>query len=165
MTLSRLRRCKMSNAWMIRVGYALALVSCLPGAMAQKAAAPAGRSGEQVYDSVCSACHGSGVAGAPKFKDAQAWKPLVGEGQAVLTGHAWVGVRAMPQKGGNPDLKLAEFSRAVAYMARGAGGDWTDPDAAMLRKIAREAEERLEKTIRDAQKMKRELHELGEKPR
>lgn len=123
------------------------------------------KSGEQVYEGVCAACHGSGVAGAPKFKDAQAWKPLIEEGQPVLSAHAWVGVRAMPQKGGNPDLKLAEFARAVAYMARGAGGDWADPDAAMLRKIAREAEERLEKAIRDAKKMKHELHEMGEKPR
>lgn len=131
----------------------------------QKAAPPAAKSGQQVYEGVCQACHGTGVAGAPKFKDASAWKPLIEEGQPVLTAHAWVGVRAMPQKGGNPDLKLAEFSRAVAYMARSAGGDWADPDAAMMRKIAREAEERLEKTIRDAQKMKRELHELGEKPR
>jgi len=131
----------------------------------QKAVAPAAKSGQQVYEGVCQACHGNGVAGAPKFNDALAWKPLTEEGQPELTAHAWVGVRAMPQKGGNPDLKLAEFSRAVAYMARSAGGDWADPDAAMLRKIAREAEERLEKTIRDAQKMKRELHEMGEKPR
>jgi len=131
----------------------------------KKSTATPAKSGEQVYEGVCQACHGSGVAGAPKFKDAVAWKPLIEEGQPVLTAHAWVGVRAMPQKGGNPDLKLAEFSRAVAYMARGAGGDWADPDAAMMRKIAKEAEDRLEKTIRDAQKMKRELHEMGEKPR
>ena len=144
----------------------LALSAACMTSWAQKPpAAAAAKSGEQVYEGVCVACHGSGVAGAPKLKDAQAWKPLIEEGQPVLTAHAWVGVRAMPQKGGSPDLKLSEFSRAVAYMARSAGGNWADPDAAMLRKIAREAEERLEKTIRDAQKMKRELHEMGEKPR
>ena len=46
------------------------------------------RTGEQVYRQTCVACHESGVAHAPKFKDAQAWAPLIQEGQAVLTGHA-----------------------------------------------------------------------------
>ncbi|WP_300078271.1 c-type cytochrome [Giesbergeria sp.] len=52
--------------------------------------------GQQVYQSVCIACHDTGVAHAPKFGDRSAWEPLVAEGQSVLTGHAWVGVRAMP---------------------------------------------------------------------
>jgi len=147
------------------IGLLALSAACMTGWAQKPPASAAAQSGEQVYESVCAACHGSGVAGAPKLKDAQAWKPLIAEGQPVLTAHAWVGVRAMPQKGGKADLKLLEFSRAVAFMARSAGGDWADPDAAMLRKIARQAEERLEKTIRDAQKMKRELHEMGEKPR
>lgn len=134
-----------------------------PAPARAQAATPAAKTGEQVYLATCAACHGSGVAGAPKFKDAAAWKPLIEEGQAVLTGHAWVGVRAMPPKGGSSDLKLPEFARAVAYMARSAGGAWADPDRNTLRQIAKEAESRLEKTIRDAQQMKRELHEMGER--
>jgi len=57
------------------------------------------KSGEQVYKTVCVACHESGVAHAPKFGDRAAWAPLIAEGQHVLTGHAWVGVRAMPGSG------------------------------------------------------------------
>lgn len=118
------------------------------------------KSGEQVYKDVCSACHGTGVAHAPKFKDKEAWAPLIAEGQDVLTSHAWVGVRAMPARGGNPELKFVEFARATAYMASNAGGDWKDPDSTMMRKIMREAEKRLDKSINDAKAMKKELHRL-----
>lgn len=101
------------------------------------------KSGEQVYKEVCSVCHVAGVANAPKFGDKTAWTPLIAEGQAVLTAHAWVGVRGMPARGGNPNLVLEEFSRATAYMARAAGGTWKDPDAKMLASIQAEEKKRL----------------------
>lgn len=44
----------------------------------------------------------------------------------------------MPPKGGRADLSLEEFARATAWMARSAGVDWTDPDAAMLEAIRKE---------------------------
>ena len=109
---------------------------------AQAAQAP--RSGEQVYKEVCFACHATGVDKAPKFGERTAWAPLIKEGQHVLTAHAWVGVRGMPPKGGRPDLALEEFARGVAYMARAAGGDWKDPDAAMLARIRAEEKKRIE---------------------
>lgn len=119
------------------------------------------KSGEQVYNEVCFACHSTGVANAPKFKDKAAWAPLIAEGQAVLTSHAWVGVRAMPAKGGNPELRLEEFARGVAWMTRNAGSDWQDPDARMMRAITKEAEKRLDHAIREAQAMKKELQRLN----
>ena len=102
------------------------------------------KSGEQVYKETCFACHASGVEKAPKFGDRQAWEPLIKEGQHVLTAHAWVGVRAMPARGGKADLTLEEFARAAAYMARAAGGDWKDPDAALLNRIRAEEKKRIE---------------------
>jgi cytochrome c5 len=117
----------------------LALAAVGPGAQAQTP-----RSGEQVYAQTCSVCHAQGVANAPKLGDRKAWTPLIGEGQHVLTAHAWVGVRAMPPKGGRDDLTLEEFARAAAYMARAAGGDWKDPDAKMLDRIRREEKKRRE---------------------
>jgi len=120
------------------------------------------KSGEEVYKGVCSACHAKGVAHAPKFKDRKAWQPLIAEGQAVLTGHAWIGVRAMPAKGGNPDLTLVEFARAVAFMTRHAGSDWKDPDPALMRKIMVESEKRLDVAIEEAKMMKLELHKLSQ---
>ena len=111
-------------------------------AMALTHVHPAGaqtlQTGEQVYKQTCVACHGSGVANAPKFGDRKAWAPLIAEGQPVLTAHAWVGVRAMPPKGGRADLSLEEFAGAVAFMSRGAGGKWQAPDARMMEKIRHE---------------------------
>ena len=123
------------------------------------------RAGEQVYQQVCIACHDSGVAHSPKLGDKEAWAPLIEEGQGILTAHAWVGVRAMPAKGGDPDLMLEEFARAVAWMARGVGADWQDPDVRMMRTIRKEAEKRLDVDIRERQKMRAELHRLNERAR
>lgn len=106
------------------------------------ALASEGRTGEQVYKAVCMACHGSGVEKAPKLGDRKAWAPLIREGQHVLTAHAWVGVRGMPPRGGQPDLSLEAFARATAYMARSAGGNWQDPDPGMLARIRAEARKR-----------------------
>ena len=114
-------------------------------------------SGEQVYRQVCAACHATGVAGAPTLGDTKAWKPLIEEGQHVLTAHAFVGVRAMPPQGGKDDLSLEDFSRAVAWMARNSGGDWKDPDAAMVRKIRKEARDRLDSEIRKMQALRKNL--------
>ncbi|MGH8617627.1 MAG: c-type cytochrome [Burkholderiales bacterium] len=118
----------------------LALGCCMTTA---HAASPVeGKSGAQVHKEVCMACHGTGLIGAPKFGDKAAWAPLLAEGQAVLTAHAWVGVRQMPPQGGDSNLTLNEFARATAFMARAAGGDWKDPDAKMLNQIRLEEQKR-----------------------
>lgn len=95
--------------------------------------------GDKVYREVCSACHSTKFDKAPQLGDRSAWAPLLKEGQAVLTAHAWVGVRNMPPKGGKNDLSLERFARAVAYMARQSGGNWKNPDKAMLARIRAEA--------------------------
>ena len=109
-------------------------------------------SGEKVYQQFCAACHATGVAGAPKAGDQAAWKPLLAEGQATLTGHGWVGVRAMPAQGGATALSLEAFSRAVAWMARQSGGNWPDPDASTLQAIRKEAQLQLKKDMAAKQK-------------
>ena len=103
-----------------------------------------GRSGEAVYQEICRHCHETGVAGAPSKGDHKAWRPLIKEGQAVLTAHAWVGIRAMPPRGGHPDLSLEEFSRAVADMASASGGTWQDPSASapLMKRIRQEIDKR-----------------------
>lgn len=86
-----------------------------------------GRSGKEVYDTVCTACHATGVLEAPKFGDAKRWKPLIAEGQRSLTRAAIKGVRQMPPRGGNPGLSDREIERAVVFMANAAGGSFKDP--------------------------------------
>jgi len=93
------------------------------------AAGGAAKTGEEVYQSTCVACHGAGVAGAPKVGDANAWRKLLAEGQTKLVADAMKGVRGMPPKGGNPDLSNYEFERAVVFMANKSGGSFKEPAA------------------------------------
>ena len=85
-------------------------------------------SGEELYKSTCSACHGAGVAGAPNFGDASAWAPRLKAGYDTVVGHALHGLNAMPAKGGNPDLDDVEVARAVVYMANNSGGSFKEPE-------------------------------------
>jgi cytochrome c5 len=77
-------------------------------------------SGPQVYNEACIACHGSGIAGAPKLGDAAAWSPRIAQGSATLHEHAINGYAGsagyMPPKGGRLDLSDQEISGAVDYM-------------------------------------------------
>lgn len=96
---------------------AAAPAATAPAPAAAAAAAPAAaRSGEQVFQAACVACHGAGIAGAPKVGDAAAWKPRLAQGKPTLYTHALKGIRAMPAKGGNPSLPDAEVTAAVDYM-------------------------------------------------
>jgi len=85
--------------------------------------------GERVYGQVCKTCHEGGLAGAPKFGDKAAWGKVIAQGQTTATEHAINGIRAMPAKGGNPDLENVEVERAVAFMANKAGANWIEPAA------------------------------------
>jgi cytochrome c5 len=80
------------------------------------AAAPAARTGKEIYETVCQACHTTGVSGAPKFGDAT-WLSLEKkEGAKELTRDAMKGKKAMPPKGGCADCTEAEIKAAVQYM-------------------------------------------------
>lgn len=105
-------------------------------------AAASAQSGENTYKQVCVSCHGSGVLNAPKFGDKAKWAPLIAEGQVTLTAHAYVGVRAMPPKGGNPNLTVEAFSDALVYIVNNSGGKWTSPDVKTVAAINKEIEER-----------------------
>jgi len=87
-------------------------------------AAPAVLTGEQVYTTTCSACHGAGVAGAPKFADKAAWAPRLLQGAAVLHKHALEGFQGksgvMPAKGGRIDLADQSIVNGVDYMVNAA---------------------------------------------
>ena len=74
------------------------------------------RDGATVYNSTCMACHGSGVAGAPKAGDKAAWAPRIAMGTATLIKSVTDGKGAMPPKGGGADLTDAEIMAAVAHL-------------------------------------------------
>jgi cytochrome c5 len=87
------------------------------------------QNGQAVYTAVCVACHGTGAAGAPKIGDAGAWSARIAQGYDTLVQHAIQGIRAMPAKGGNPDLDDVEVARAVVYMANQGGAKFKEPAA------------------------------------
>jgi len=88
------------------------------------------KSGEEVVKSACAACHAAGVMGSPKIGDNAAWGPRIAQGFATLTKHAIEGVRAMPARGGNPDLSDNEIASAVAHMANQSGAKFVVPKQA-----------------------------------
>jgi cytochrome c5 len=88
---------------------------------------PGQRSGKQIVDAVCSACHATGALNAPKIGDKTAWSKLIPEGHDELTQAAIKGIRQMPPRGGSPDLTDAEVARAVAFMANQAGANFKEP--------------------------------------
>lgn len=85
------------------------------------------KAGGEVYNAACVACHGAGVAGAPKFGDKAAWGARNKLGYDTLVSHAVKGIRAMPAKGGNPDLDDIEVARAVVHMANAGGASFKEP--------------------------------------
>ena len=84
------------------------------GAVAAAASGP--RSGEDVYNGSCMACHGTGAGGAPKFGDAAAWKPRIAQGADTLHKHALEGFNAMPPKGLCMTCADEEVMAAVDFM-------------------------------------------------
>jgi cytochrome c5 len=96
-----------------------------PPAAPAPAAAPATASaaGQTLYNATCVACHGAGIAGAPKVGDKAAWAPRIAQGNNVLYDHAIKGFQGkagvMPPKGGSsaPD---ADVKAAVDYMVASA---------------------------------------------
>lgn len=80
--------------------------------------------GKAVYDSACFACHMAGVAGAPKFADAEAWAPRIAKGMDTLYANSINGFQGnqgvMPAKGGRADLSDEQVRAAVDHMVSAA---------------------------------------------
>lgn len=73
------------------------------------------KSGEEVYNGACVACHGAGIAGAPKMGDKALWAPRIAQGVSSLYEHAIKGFKTMPAKGGQTALSDDEVKAAVDY--------------------------------------------------
>jgi cytochrome c5 len=89
-----------------------------PCAAAVVAAVSSGpRTGEAIFNSKCTTCHATGVAGAPKLGDSAAWAPRLAERKAEgLYASAMTGRNAMPPKGLCMDCSEDEIKSTVDYM-------------------------------------------------
>lgn len=87
------------------------------------------KTGQQVFQTVCTACHTAGVANAPKLGNKADWAPRIRTGEKALLAIALKGKGAMPPRGGASDLSDLEVERAVVYMANAAGASFKEPPA------------------------------------
>ena len=85
-------------------------------------AASAGRSGEDVYNAACMACHSAGIAGAPKVGDQVAWAGRISKGIESLydSGVNGVAGTGMIARGGCADCSDDEIRLAVDFMVDGS---------------------------------------------
>jgi len=101
---------------------ALAIKPVAGGAQAAAGAGSAEmpKTGEALFQQTCSACHGAGIAGAPKAGDKAAWGPRIAKGMPTLYDHAMKGFQGgsgvMPAKGGRTDAPDDLVKQAVDYM-------------------------------------------------
>jgi cytochrome c5 len=72
--------------------------------------------GQEIYLQKCAACHGTGLSGAPKFRDKEAWAPRITQGMDHLVQSAIEGKGNMPAQGGKTGLGDEKIRAAIGYM-------------------------------------------------
>lgn len=73
--------------------------------------------GKAIYTKYCVLCHGSGLAGAPKFGDATDWNVRL-DARTIdeLLSTAQKGLNAMPAKGSCNECSDEDLKAAITYM-------------------------------------------------
>lgn len=90
---------------------------CSPEALSASTITVAARSGQQVYDQSCTACHSSGAAGSPRMGVAAVWQARYdSKGFELLVSNSISGIGAMPARGGCMDCSDEEIEVAVQHI-------------------------------------------------
>jgi cytochrome c5 len=90
----------------------------IAGAVPLAAAGP--RTGKEIYNGACVACHTSGVLGAPVLQVAAEWQPRIDEkGLDQIWKNAVDGINAMPAMGACGDCSEEDIRTAIDYMIEG----------------------------------------------
>ena len=118
------------------------------GQISMPEAAPAGaaavakveKSGEEVFNAVCTACHTTGAAGAPKFGDKGAWGARIAQGYDTLVKNAINGIRGMPARGGGADLTDGEVAALASFVRKGWGNQASDVSESQVSKVRKHIE-------------------------
>jgi cytochrome c5 len=85
------------------------------------------RSGKEVVDASCAACHRSGTDGAPQIGDKKAWQKRAAGGMEKLTRSALQGAHKMPAHSTHPLFTESEIRGAIVYMMDETNASWTAP--------------------------------------
>lgn len=89
------------------------------GAQPEVAVVAGPRSGADIYNVSCVACHGSGVLGAPKKADAAGWGPRLEAGFDAVWQNALNGKGGMPPRGTCADCSDDDIKAAIEFMIEG----------------------------------------------
>lgn len=92
--------------------------------VAEPAAAPSiavlgasgNRSGQQIYDMFCFACHATGVSEAPLFGSLEQWQPRIDKGMDELVAMSITGFNLMPPQGTCMNCTEEEMRATIQYM-------------------------------------------------
>ena len=99
-----------------------ALAIKAPATAAAGSAVAIPKSGTELFEQTCSACHGQGIGGAPRAGDKAAWGPRIAKGKSLLYQHAIEGFTGtagvMPAKGGRTDVPDDLVKQAVDHMVQ-----------------------------------------------
>jgi cytochrome c5 len=95
---------------------------CMKGEKCATAAAPPknkAMSGEEVYNTACTACHSIGLLGAPKTGDVIAWAARLEKGLDKTLLNAINGLNGiMPPKGNCINCSDDELTKAIEFMSK-----------------------------------------------
>lgn len=117
--LSRLRAERMQPVGRVNVASEPSAVDSAK-APVESTSDDAARSGEQVVEQVCSACHTNGFLNAPQVGSKEDWAPRAKQGLDALAEHALEGFGNMPPQG--DVVSETEARAAVKYMVEAKTG-------------------------------------------
>ncbi len=115
------RQCLIANNPLACVDRFIGTIFILIVAMTCVQAAEDPRTGKEVYDGFCGACHTAGILQAPRLGNKDDWSAREKQGFEVLLSHAIKGFKNMPAKGGNPAIPDKEIENAINYMLVSSG--------------------------------------------
>ena len=78
------------------------------------------RTGQQIYDTFCFACHATGVTEAPLFGSLEQWQPRIDKGVDTLVATSLTGLNLMPPMGICMSCTEDEMRDAIQYIVDNA---------------------------------------------
>ena len=98
----------------VRIAVALLLAAAVPIAALQ--ANPSARSPDQIYQTYCGACHGTGWNGAPIRNIEGDWEMRTAAGMDAMLANVKQGLNTMPPMGTCMDCSDAELRAVIEKM-------------------------------------------------